>query len=106
MIQQILLPGDNITQLNPFVISLLKTNFDLYYSFGYFSRQQIDNICFILPENRFDISCKLSPMAGDNLHEISNLAFSNEDNLHAMSNPVFSFGDNLHEMPNPVCWEK
>ena len=31
------------------------------------------NICLILPDNRIDISCKLSPL--DNLHEMSNHVF-------------------------------
>ena len=66
-----------------------------------FSRQHFEIVFHFLKKTRFDISCELSPMDGDNLHEISN----------PIQSFVFFFffcfqGDNLHEMSNPIFCEK
>ena len=43
----------------PYTGYILSIN--LYHSLGQFSRQQIDDIFLIFPENRFNMSIKLSP---------------------------------------------
>ena len=49
------------------------------------SRWHTDIYFFFFPENRFDISCKLSPK-GNNLHEMSNPVFwKNEKNINLLS---------------------
>ena len=50
------------------------SSLDTYSAMGEFSRQQIYIFLFFFPENRIDISCKLS-LKGDNLHEMSNPIF-------------------------------
>ena len=58
-----------------------------------FSADHILKYFLIFPENRFDISCILSPMV--TIYEISKPVFSN----------LQFEGDNLYEMSKPVFWK-